>query len=127
MYVAIRAKSAMANASPRACGDTPAATRAASAPAAEPAMADSAERIVLRRCAKAASMTAKTCSRVAVVDGGSRRVHATSAESTLGAGQKTLRPICPASLTSAYQAALTLGMPYVRDPGPAASRYATSD
>ena len=43
--------------------------------------------------------------------GGSRRVHATSPESTLGAGQKTLRPIEPARLTSAYQAAFTEGTP----------------
>ena len=49
--------------------------------------------------------------RVTVVVGGSRRVHATSPESTLGAGQKTLRPIAPARRTSANQAALTDGMP----------------
>ena len=39
---------------------------------------------------------------------GSRRVHATRPESTLGAGQKTLRPMEPARRTSANQAALTL-------------------
>ena len=43
--------------------------------------------------------------------GGSRRVQATRPESTLGAGQKTLRPIEPVRRTSAYQAALTDGMP----------------
>ena len=71
----------------------------------------SAARRVLRRWAKAASTTAKTCSRVAVVAGGSRRVQATRPESTLGAGQKTLRPMAPARRTSANQAALTDGMP----------------
>ena len=45
------------------------------------------------------------------VAGGSRRVQATSPESTLGAGQKTLRPTAPALLTSAYQAAFTDGTP----------------
>ncbi len=49
--------------------------------------------------------------------GGSRRVRATSPLSTLGGGQKTERPTAPARRTSAYHAALTLGTPYVRDPG----------
>ena len=43
--------------------------------------------------------------------GGSRRVQATRPESTLGAGQKTLRPIAPARRTSANHAAFTLGTP----------------
>ena len=80
-------------------------------PRVDPAMARSAARSVLRRWAKAASTTAKTCSRVAVVAGGSRRVQATRPESTLGAGQKTCRPIAPARRTSANHAALTDGMP----------------
>ena len=42
---------------------------------------------------------------------GSRRVHATRPESTLGMGQKTLRPTAPARRTSANQAALTDGTP----------------
>ena len=89
----------------------PACASAASAAAADPAISLSVERSVLRRCANAASTTAKTCSRVAVVTGGSRRVQATSPESTFGAGQKTLRPMDPARRTSAYQAALTDGTP----------------
>ncbi len=59
--------------------------------------------------------------------GGSRRTRATSPESTLGAGQKTLRPIEPARRASAYQAVLTEGTPYTLEPGAAASRSATSD
>ena len=58
--------------------------------------------------------------------GGSRWVQATSPESTLGAGQKTLRLTDPARRTSANQAAFTDGTPYVREPGGAASRSATS-
>lgn len=76
--------------------------------AAQPA---SAARRVLRRWANAASTTANTCSRLAVVLGGSWRTSETSPESTLGAGQKTLRPIAPARFTSAYQLALTEGTP----------------
>ena len=94
--------------SPRVVGSMPACTSAASAASPEPASGRSAARSCLRRWAKAASTTAKTCSRVAVVAGGSRRVHATRPESTLGAGQKTLRPMVPARRTSANQAALTL-------------------
>ena len=56
-------------------------------------------------------MTANTWARVAVVGGGSRRVSATSPESTLGAGQNTLRPTEPARLTSANHAAFTEGTP----------------
>src|SRR5262249_34585886 len=59
-------------------------------------------------------------------DGAGRRVNATSAESTLGTGQNTDLGTVPARRTSAYQAAFTLGTPYVRLPGPAASRSATS-
>src|SRR5690606_3831887 len=125
---AMRANSSTVSDSPRACGDTPAATRAASAAAAEPAHPASAARRVLRRCAKAASTTAKTSRRVAVVLGGSaRRTRETRPLSTLGAGQKTVRPIAPARLTSAYQLALTEGTPYTFEPGAAASRSATSD
>jgi hypothetical protein len=47
-------------------------------------------------------------------------------ESTFGAGQKTLRPTEPARRTSANHAALTEGTPYTLEPGPAASRSATS-
>ena len=96
---------------PRAFGSTPAATNASSAAAPLPAHPDSAARSVLRRWAKAASTTAKTCSRVALVGGGSRRTSETSPESTLGTGQKTLRGTRPASSTRAHQAALTLGTP----------------
>ena len=97
--------------SPRASRVDAGGASAASAASAEPASPRSAPRSVLRRWANAASTTAKTCSRVAVVAGGSRRVQATRPESTLGAGQKTLRPIAPARRTSAYQAALTDGTP----------------
>ena len=87
------------------------ATSAASAASAEPASSRSTPRSTLRRWANAASTTANTCSRLTAVVGGSRRFHATSPESTLGAGQKTLRPIAPARRTSANQAALTDGTP----------------
>src|SRR5690606_19980625 len=86
----------------------------------------SAARRVLRRCANAASTTAKTCSRDADVRGGRLRVNATSPESTLGCGQNTPRPTRPACRVSAYQAILTLGTPYALPPGGAASRSATS-
>ncbi len=81
----------------------------------------------MRRWAKAASTTANTSRRSAVVFSGSvRRTSETSPLSTLGAGQKTLRPMEPARLTSAYQLAFTDGTPYTFDPGGAASRSATS-
>ena len=70
----------------------PAAASAASTASAG-AMLRSAPRSALRRWANAASTTAKTCSRVAVVRRRLVVVHATRPESTLGAGQKTLRPI----------------------------------
>ncbi len=113
--------------SPRARGETPAAVSAASAAAADPAQPDRAARRVLRRWAKAASTTAKTSRLAAVVSiGSARRTSETRPESTLGAGQKTLRPMEPARLTSAYQAAFTDGTPYTLEPGCAASRSATS-
>ena len=80
-------------------------------PQRDPASCLSVDRRVLRRWANAASTTAKTSSRVAVAAGGSRRVQATRPESTLGAGQNTLRPTAPARRTSANQAALTDGTP----------------
>ena len=83
-------------------------------------------RNALRRWANAASTTANTCSRLTWVDGGSRRVQATSPESTLGAGQNTERLTEPARRTSANQAAFTEGTPYTFEPGGAASRSATS-
>src|SRR5450830_621188 len=108
---AIRAKAVTSSTSPRAVGSTPAARRQRSASAALPAQPARAARRVLRRCAKAASITAKTSSRVAVVAGGSRRVKATSPEWILGAGQKTFMPITPALRIPLYQAALTEGTP----------------
>ncbi len=98
-------------ASPRAPGSMPAARSALSAAGGDPAQPVNAARSVLRRWAKAASTTAKTSSRVAVVAGGSRRVIATRPLSTFGAGQKTLRPTAPARRTSAYHAAFTDGTP----------------
>src|SRR3954447_1068008 len=123
---AIRANCSTFSDSPRAIGSTPAAVSAAEASSPEATKPRSAPRSALRRWANAASTTAKTCSRLAVVAGGSRRVQATRPESTLGAGQKTLRPTAPARRTSAYHAALTLGTPYTLEPGPAARRSATS-
>jgi hypothetical protein len=123
----MRVNSSTVSDSPRACGDTPAATSATSAAAADPAQPASAARRVLRRWAKAASTTANTSRRVAVVFSGSDlRVSATRPLSTFGAGQKTVRPMEPARLTSAYQFAFTEGTPYTFEPGGAASRSATS-
>ena len=72
-----------------------AATR--SARGADPAQPASAARSVLRRCAKAASITAKTSARVTPggSGGGSRRVSATRPESTFGTGQKTALGTAP--------------------------------
>ncbi len=82
----------------------------------------------MRRCANAASTTAKTSFLEAVVLIGSARLTSeTSPLSTFGAGQKTLRPMAPARFTSAYQLAFTDGTPYTLLPGAAASRSATSD
>jgi hypothetical protein len=78
-----------------------------SASGAEPAQPDSAARSVLRRCRNAASTTANTSSRVAVVCGGSRLVNATRRESTFGTGQNTLRGTGPAGRAAANQASLT--------------------
>ena len=87
-------------------------TRHAPAAAAEPAQPASAARRVLRRWAKAASITAKTCSRSAAVPSGSSwRTSCTRAESTLGTGQKIWREIRPAWTARPYQAAFTLGPP----------------
>src|SRR5215207_991617 len=108
---AILAKAATSITSPRALGSTPAATRQRSASAPLPAQPDNAARRVLRRWAKAASMTAKTSSRLALVSGGSRRVKATRPDEILGAGQKTFMPITPALRMLLYQAALTDGTP----------------
>src|SRR6185437_4696954 len=120
------ANSATVRASPRAPGSTPADRRASSAFAGEPAQPARAALRVLRRWPKAASMTAKTSARLAVVGGGSRRVNATSLESTFGTGQNTVRGTVPAGLASAYQASLADGTPYTRLPGPAHIRSATS-
>ena len=104
----------------------PAAVSARTAASGEPASAVSAARAILRRWANAASTTAKTSWREAVVSGGSRRSRATRAESTFGTGQNTLRPMVEVRRADAYQATLADGMPYVRVPGGAASRSATS-
>src|ERR1700710_2031394 len=96
--------------SPRAPESTPAARSSCSAEAAEPAQPAKAARNVLRRCAKAASTSAKT-SCLGTVEGGGRLVKETRPESTLGTGQNTARGTGPARRTSANQAALTLGAP----------------
>src|SRR5262249_8350227 len=93
---AIRANCSIVSDSPRASGAMPTRRNAASAASPEPASPRRAPRNPLRRWANAASTTANTASRDAVVSGGSRRVQATSPESTFGAGQKTLRPMAPA-------------------------------
>ena len=111
LAAAIRANAAMSMTSPRAVGSTPAASRQRSASGAPPAQPASAARRVLRRCANAASTTANTCSRVAVVAGGSRRVKATRPEWIFGAGQKTFMPMTPALRMWLYQAAFTDGTP----------------
>src|SRR5690625_4312406 len=108
---AMRAESVMASRSPRSRGPSPAARRAASARSADPAQPARAERRVLRRCPKAASTTAKTSSRLAAVAGGSRRSSRTSAESTLGTGQNTVRPMVAERCAAAYHAVLAEGTP----------------
>src|SRR5690242_10529629 len=123
---ASRANSAISSDSPRAPGSRPAARSRRSASGAEPAQPDSAARSVLRRCRKAASTTANTSSRLAAVAGGSRRVNATSRESTFGTGQNTLRGTGPAGRAAANQASFADGVPYTRDPGGAHIRSATS-
>src|SRR5699024_8794183 len=108
---AMRAKSAMSRRSPRSAGSRPAAVTAAAARSADPAHPARAERSVLRRWLNAASTTAKTCSLLAVVGGGSRRSSRTSAESTLGIGQKTDRPMVVERCAVAYQAVFAEGTP----------------
>src|SRR5690606_37895913 len=123
---AIAANAVMSRRSPRSVGSMPAARSTRSARSADPAHPARAARSVLRRCANAASTTANVASRVAVVVGGCRRSSRTSAESTFGTGQNTDRPTDPARRASAYQAAFADGTPYVREPGGATSRSATS-
>src|SRR5699024_373234 len=65
--------------SPRMVGSTPARRRTRSAAVVDPAHGESAERNILRRWANAVSITVKTCSREALVAGGSRRCRCTSA------------------------------------------------
>ena len=88
----------------------------------------SAARSVLRRWANAASITANTSARLSPSGsaGAGRRTSRSRLESTLGTGQNTPRPTVPARVASAYQASFTLGTPYTRLPGAAASRSATS-
>src|SRR5690606_32882736 len=112
--------------SPRVPGSIPAARRIAAARSAPPAQAASAARSVLRRWANAASTTSNTSSRVTSVRGGSRRVDATSPDSTWGTGQNTAAGTRPAGRALAYQASFTDGTPYNRLPGAAVSRSATS-
>ena len=56
-------------------------------------------------------MTWKTCSRLAVVSGGSRRTSRTSPESTLGTGQNTVGGTLPTRRAAQYQASFTDGTP----------------
>ena len=104
----------------------PADVSIASAAAEPPYIEESAERSILRRCAKAKSMMANVRRRSASSPGVSRRVNATSLDSTLGTGQKIWRETTPSPLTSAYHAAFTLGTPYSFVEGTAARRSATS-
>src|SRR5690606_21844452 len=112
--------------SPRVLGSTPAARRISAARSAPPAQVASAARRVLRRWANAASTTSNTSSRVTSVRGGSRRVNATSPDSTWGTGQNTAGGTRPAGWAVACQASFTDGTPYIRLPGAAVSRSATS-
>src|SRR5882757_8560144 len=108
--LASRAKSVTSSCSPRALGDSPALASSSPAASAEPAHPANAARRVLRRWANAASTNPNTTSRSTSLGVG-LRVNDTRAESTLGTGQNTDRDTVPARRTSAYQAALTLGMP----------------
>src|SRR5690606_41563983 len=74
----------------------------------------------------AAAATADGAARGAGGWGGCRRSSRARAESTSGTGQNTDRPTDPARRASAYQAAFADGTPYVREPGGATSRSATS-
>jgi hypothetical protein len=56
-------------------------------------------------------MTAKTCSRLAVVSGAGRLDIDTRPDSTLGIGQKTVGATVPTRELSAYHAILTDGTP----------------
>src|SRR5204862_3030700 len=103
------------NDSPRAPGSTPAAVSIRAAASAPPAQPVRAARNVLRRWANAASITAKTAARSSSA-GGRRAVNATSPESTLGTGQKTLGGTRPAGRAAANQASLTLGAPSTFEP-----------
>src|SRR3712207_4824752 len=118
----MRANAATSSASPRAPGSTPASTSARSARSGEPANAASPARRVLRRPAKAVSITRNTAALGTEGTGGGRRRQATRPESTFGTGQNTLRLTRPADSAAAYHASFALGAPYVRDPGLATSR-----
>ena len=72
-------------------------------------------------------MAAKARRRVASsANGSGRRRNRTSPLAILGAGQNTDADTVPAGWAVAYQASFTLGTPYIRDPGAAQSRSATS-
>src|SRR5258706_21850 len=114
---AIRMYWSMPIASPRRVGSTPASRSTRSAACAEPAQEARADLSVLRRCANAASMTAKTAARPTLwwpapgAPPSGQRVNATSAESTFGTGQNTLLDTVPARRAVPYQASLTDGTP----------------
>src|SRR5690606_36006257 len=107
---AIAANCSIVSDSPRAPGGTPAAVRISAARSGPPAQPANAARRVLRRCAKAASITANTAARSAP-GGGGRRVNAPRPESTFGAGQNTERGTPPAARAWAYQASFADGAP----------------
>src|SRR5690606_2879309 len=108
---AIAANCSTVSDSPRAPGSTPAAAIAAAARSAPPATPANAARRVFRRCANAASTTAKTRSRGTSRRGGSRRVNATRPESTFGTGQNTRGGTRPTLRAVANQASFTDGTP----------------
>ena len=71
---------------------------------------------VLRRWPNAASIRRNVDSRsaeptTAACSAGEYRSKRTSAESTFGAGQNTLRPMLPTRFAVPYQASFTLGVP----------------
>ena len=111
-----RAKSSTVSRSARAAGRSRRPRSACSAASGPPAQPASAARSALRRCAKAASITANTALRSP--GGGSRRSNASSPESTPGTGQNTARGTGPARRAAANQASFALGTPYALLPGP---------
>ena len=99
----------MSKASPRSVGSIPAEAIIGSA--LTPSTEDIADLIILRRCEKAASISAKTFNLNSSSPSGLWRLKKTNFESTLGTGQKMLRATVPAEVKLPHQAALADGDP----------------